>query len=749
MPIIVQSKQYVDMFGVSRTFYKGNVGDLQRVNFSLRESISVSSSATVNLSLNIPAYEVTWLGGNFEEEGFRTGDTIIVNIYDSGGALINSYYANVTYVNGNTFGISTLLGWYDYTNGESIVIGVTSRGREGARISLNHVQNGAIGNALSLIDGEATQATFDLTGSSPFPATKVSYQSGQFWYDASMVLTSTSGIYRYYDLTIDVINSGIYDQAWFTSANCLKLYAKISWQSLLGEPYANDDTIISDDADTGWFDEPYNIGAIDGTLVQGISTPIAYDQPTTAQIVIDSPSLDYGFGFAYIPQDDAYYKSQFDDQSTLTGMQPTLIPVGVSSGFPLPNGGTMYFQVTGASNVGTVWTFDLLFTPDVAYTNFMTAKPEFDRLFYVWAKMGNINFLVYADQLQETPVLGGIIPMKAEDFTDHSENYVGTPSVTPDYTYEANVEDDLAFYGAFQLDDYEIVNDFTAKLRAYNSVSGESFDLQTAFFSIDTIPQVAGKYILNESTTLWGQFDSNSVKRDALLRLNSTYDIAGKYGVEIYFPFLYRWEYWLDQLNADSDFYPNDQTKNYVPYGNTGNWGLQVRLELMRDGVLWWKDYTVQIKDYDSDPTIDQTIQLYVHSTNQPVNVIVEGEIMRVECTHSLNDGTFWTPNVWGMITIEPKETAPRYWCSSIVPNDNNGMNPLSPLSGNLCDVSFPNFNQVKLTCLFDPSIVNLQNGVKFTSKIKGCSTSVRPKFKYTTWGAIKNTASGGYKEMS
>jgi len=76
-------------------------------------------------------------------------------------------------------------------------------------------------------------------------------------------------------------------------------------------------------------------------------------------------------------------------------------------------------------------------------------------------------------------------------------------------------------------------------------------------------------------------------------------------------------------------------------------------------------------------------------------------------------------------------------------------MNPLSPLSGNLCDVSFPNFNQVKLTCLFDPSIVNLQNGVKFTSKIKGCSTSVRPKFKYTTWGAIKNTASGGYKEMS
>lgn len=737
------------MFGTSRTFYKGNAGDNQRVTFRLRESISVSSSATVYLTLNIPAYEITWLGGNFEDEGFRAGDTISIKIYDNTGALVNSYSANVTYVTGNTFGISTLLGWYDQSAGDSIVIGVTSRGREGARLSLNHVQNGAIGNELSLIDGEATQGTFDLTGSSPFMTTKVSFQSGQFYWDASMVLVSTSGIYRYYDLTIDFINSGIYDQAWFTSANCLKLYAKISWQSLLGEPYANEATIISDDADTGWFDEPYNIGAIDATLIQGITTPIAYDQVTTAQVVIDSASMDYGFGFAYIPQDDTYYKSQFDDQSTLTGMQFTLVPVGVSSGFPLPNGGTMYFQVTGASQVGTIWTFDLEFSPDVAYTNFMTAKPEFDRLFYVWCKIGNLNLLLYSDQLQKTPVLGGIIPMRAEDFTDHSENYVGSPSSTPEVNYSANVEDDLAFYGAFRLTDNEIIDSFTAKLRAYNNVTGESFDLQTAFFSFAAIPQVSGKYILNESTTLWAQFDANSVKREALLKLNPIYDTTGEYGVEIYFPFLYRWEYWLDQLNADADFYPNDQTKDYVPYGNQVPWRLEVRLELLRDGVLWWKDYNVRIKDYDSDPTIDQTIQLYVQSTNQPVNVIVEGELMRVECLHTLNDGTFWTPNVWGMITIEPTESAPRYWCSSVVPYDGSALNPLTPVTGTLCSLTFPNFNQVKLTCLFDPTIVNLQNGVKFTSKIKGCSTSVRPKFKYTTYGAIKETTSGGYKEMS
>lgn len=747
MPIILTNRAYTDLFGNSRSFYKSNAGDRQQVSFRLTESISVMTSVTTTLTLDPINNIVTWIGGSFENEGFRVGDLVAFTIYNSGGGVILTWTTLVTAVSGNTLDVNSIPQWYDQTAGEILVIGVTSRGREGARLSINHVQNGSIGNALSLIDGEATQGTFDLTASNPYPVTLVSKQSGQFWWDATMTLTSTSGIYRYYDLTIDFINSGIYDTSWFNSANCLKLYAKISWQSLLGEPYANDDTIISEDADTGWFDEPYNLGSVDATLIQGISS-ISFDSPTITQIVVDSASVDYAFGFSFIPQDDTYYKNVFPNQSTLSGMMSTALPIGVMNGFSLPNGGIMYFEVLSAVQVGTIWTFDVKFTPDTGYTNFMTAQPEFDRLFYVWCKIGNLNLLVYNDQLKTTPILGGIIPFLAEDFTDHSENYIGTPS-TPEVTYSANVEDDLAFYGAFRLIDTEIINSFTAKLRAYNPISGESFDLQTAFFSFTSIPQVGGKYILNEIAPMWTTFDTNSVKREAKLKLNATYDTTGEYGVEVYFPFLYRWEYWLEQLNADSDFYPNQQTKNYVPYGNTGSWGLQVRFELLRDGVLWWHDYNVRIKDYDSDPTIDQSIQMYVDSTNQPVSVVVEGELMRIECIHTLNDGTFWTPNVWGMITIEPSESSPRWWCSSVVPFDGNGLNPLTPLTGSLCDVTFPNFNQVKLTCFFDPSKINLQNGVKFTSKIKGCTTSVRPKFKYTTWGGIKNTASGGYKEMS
>lgn len=746
MPITILTKNYTDVFGATRTYYKGNAGDAQRLSITLKESISVQSSISVNLQLNIPMYEITWLGGNFADEGFRAGDVIALTIYDSTGAIINAYGANVTFVNGNTFGISTLLGWYDPTQGESIIIGVTSRGREGLKVSLNHVQNGSVGNALSLIDGEETQATFDLTGTSPFGATLVGKQSGQFEWMASVSLTSASGIYRYYTITIDLINSGLYDVSWFASSNCLKAYIKLAWQSLVGEPYANDYTVISDDANTGWFDEPHNADAIDAVLIQGASA-IQFDAPTNVQVVVDSSALDYAFGFAYVPQDDTYYKNQFPNQSTFTGCLPSTMLLGAVSGSPLPNGGYMDILLNSASQVGTIWTFDLTFTPSTGFTNFMQAKPEQDRLFYAWCKIGNMNLLFYNDILKETVNIGGVIPMLKEDFYDHSENAIGFTAT--ETTYEANVEDDLSFYGVFHLNNGDAVDSFTAKLRAVNPMTSEAFDLQTAFFSFATIPQVAGKYIIGETLTLFSQFDTNSVKREAHLQLNPTYDSGPQYGVEIFFPFLYRWEYWLQQLNADADFYPNQQTMNYVPYGNTIPWGLEVRLELLQDGVLFFKDYPVRIKNYDSDPTIDQTIQLYVEATNQAVSIVVEGGLMRVEALHTLNDGTFWTPNVWGMITVEPTENSPRWWCSTAVPFDGNPNNPLTPISGSLCDVSFPNFNQVKLTCFFDPSKINLQNGVKFTSKIKGCSTSIRPKFKYTTYGAIKQTTAGGYKEMS
>jgi hypothetical protein len=74
--------------------------------------------------------------------------------------------------------------------------------------------------------------------------------------------------------------------------------------------------VISEDANTGWFDEPFNSGVINATLVQGISV-LDYSAVNTGQIAIDSASTKFGFGACYIPTDDTYFHAQFTSQSNL------------------------------------------------------------------------------------------------------------------------------------------------------------------------------------------------------------------------------------------------------------------------------------------------------------------------------------------------------------------------------------------------------------------------------------------------
>ena len=110
-------------------------------------------------------------------------------------------------------------------------------------------------------------------------------------------------------MRISFIQSGLYNSSNYDFDNCLKLYARMNWESLLGEPFNNTEFICSLDANTGWFDQAFNTGIIDATLVQGIQE-IAFDSPTTGSFVIESSSGTYAVGSAYVSGDDAYYKNR-------------------------------------------------------------------------------------------------------------------------------------------------------------------------------------------------------------------------------------------------------------------------------------------------------------------------------------------------------------------------------------------------------------------------------------------------------
>ena len=756
MPIQITNKTYTDIFGNSLGFFQANAGDQVTLKLEVESSIRLSSQQSpFQLNLSVYPYEITSPSASWVEEGFRINDNITISIWDPYSAIpLNSYAATIDYIDDNVIGVNTLLGWYNVTDQQYATINVTGRDRDTLDVLLNQVLNSTAGTEFSLIDGEVTRFKFTgintTTVGTTLTGAQTGLQSGQFGATSRLERLANPNAYeRAYELTINFIQSGVYSSTWFETSNCLKSFIKLEWASLANEPFGKTIKVFNDAADTGWFDQAYNTQVANATLVQGIDY-LDYQFTTTGQFVIDSASTDYGFGAAYISIDTAYYKNRPFNQSEITMVIPSSeFTVGVPIASELNEFGAGYtLEITGITTVGTVHTVDFEFIPNAAFNTFFDGLELGNRNFYVWAKWGTVNLLLFSGELETTPPIGGPLTPVRVDFFDHSEQL--TEAVNDDPNSSGNIEDDFGFSGIFRLDEGVQYESMTARIEAYNTSTEESFTLNQVFFDFTSVPFNGTQHLLNLTIPVQSQLPTTSVKRDASLFLLPSANITGEYGINLYFPFLYRWEYWLPQNNADADFYPNDQTKNWFPYGNTGNWTLRLYVQLIKDGLAYIYDEKITINNYDSDPEIDQEIELYRESTGQNVQVVIDGELHRVVATHTLTDGTGWDQSgTWGMITVEPTESSPRYIVSTVVPYDYNPSNPLSPISGLLVNITYPLPEVAVMECFFDPTIMDLSNGVKFTTKIKGCTSEELLTQKITTDNVVKETTYGETKQIS
>jgi hypothetical protein len=745
MPVQIFNKTFTDLFGTSLTYYKNNVGDPMNLDLIVHASIRFSS-LTNPLFLDWTTNTITSSSQSWIEEGFRQGDTVTYTIYDVNGLV---YYgavtATITYVDATICTLSNFTNWYSTTAQQFVVITVVGRSRATLEILLNHCLNSTAGLPFSLIDGESTRARFENTDGMSVGAVTTGIiivnQSGQFLKECSIerLTDFATGIYAF-AINIQYINSGVYDSSSFATTNCLKTYLKMEWASLDGEPYAKTISLLNESGDTGYFDQPYNTGVVDAVLIQGVNE-IDYAVATTFDVIIDSASTDYAIGSLYQSTDSTYFKNRPYSQSNLSMIIESTIPTIGTPYLSYINEYLAQYGLTlnSITTSGTFNTLNITFTPSIIFTAWIDSLEDGDRLFKLWVKFGNLNLLVFDDQLTKSPPVGGpLIPVQ-NIFIDHSDNH--TESIYTAVGYEANSEDDLAFCGKFLLENGAIYESINYKIEAFNTDTLESFDLNNCFFNISSVPQVGGIYILNQTQTVQNTLPTTSGKRVASLILDPSIDTPTEYGIKVYFPFLLRWEYWLQQLNADADFYPNEQTKNWFNFNNLGDWELRLNIELVKDGLAYIFEDTVIDKDYDSEPLIVQNIELYIDATNTNVGIVTEGQLMRVIATHSLISGEVWDDAVtWGMITVEPTESNPRFISSTVIDYDNNPSNPLIPLVGETkCKLTFPTPTLAKMECFFNPDLINLSNGVKFTTKIKGCSLE-SPMFKITTTDLDKLT---------
>jgi len=183
---------------------------------------------------------------------------------------------------------------------------------------------------------------------------------------------------------------------------------------------------------------------------------------------------------------------------------------------------------------------------------------------------------------------------------------------------------------------------------------------------------------------------------------------------------------------VSTDFAPNEN-QNWEQYDNTGNWTIRMVVELDDGGLAFIHENTLIDNPYNNNADVTTTIELQRQSDNSVVNIIPEGEQLFIESTHVLTTGNWDVQKIWGMITVEPKEGAPRWISSTIVAYDNNSNNPLTPISGLLCQISYISATTIKLKCKFDPNKLDTTNGVKITAKIKQVCDDIVEVNKITT----------------
>lgn len=754
MPIVLSSKAFIRSGQPSLTYLQSNVGDIVTMSLSFETSIRISSVSTPILFDNILDQLIS-TSQSWVEEGFRAGDAIRLRVYDAAGVPIITSFPTINWVNDTTLDVSLLnITGYDAGAGEVFEVIVLNRNRDDLDVYFNQVLNGQQGSSASLIDGENTKIVFQGLESMAVSATIVGSlipnQSGNYITSQNLErLADPEPNVKRYVIRIAFITQGFLDSSWYELGNCLKVYCRLEWSSIGGEPFEKAKYIFNDDADTGYFNEAFNTQTPNSTLLQGYSGELSYCGPTTFDIIVDGSVTELGIGGAYKPLDDTNYKNLPTEAQRNLMVLPTfnILSFSFAPSYTTIGGAGYQIDINSINSVGSVTTVNITFTPNAFFTNYMEAVDEGDRLFYLWIRCGNTNHLVYSNQLICPPTPAGPLDLfNSYAFLDHSENIDNVPFSDNDYLLD--IEDDVAWCGRIFFENGEIVDAMKFELIAQNNVLGAEFLLQQSTFDFANV-QISnnGVYLLDEAQTIVTTLPTTSVKDKAKIFRFPTADTPTEYCCVLYYPFLARWEYWLEQANANVDFYPT-QNKDWFQYDNLNDWHIRLRVTKLQDGLSYEHYRDMRLRDYDAQKDIDSLIEIVRISTGQVIGVIPEGETVIIRATHTLTTGNWSQNDVWATNTVEPSEAGPRSICSTILPFDNDLTNPLQPINGQFATLTFPFPNTAVVECYFNPNLINTINGVKFTAKIKEY-LKIPAGAKTMTTGDYKTTTGGDYKTIA
>ena len=454
-------------------------------------------------------------------------------------------------------------------------------------------------------------------------------------------------------------------------------------------------SVIRKLGNTGWLDENLDgkpslytmSNVVFRNNAGAVVSSIAYNEPTTltfkvAGVAFSTVSSRFGFGIRYVPSDEADYKNNaftnaqntlentlklsqmIAEQHQASPVIETILGKENSEGARMDVTARQFF-VDGANELFVT----IKFEPNAAFTDYIESKDELDRLFYFWCSVGNHALLLDSTDRVSLYSFGSFIEavedlepyagMQDPVFNAYDEDLV--PAKWGRTDVAVIKQDDFFIKRALNItiaDDFKI-NSFVFGVEIYNSVTGETFTLDSITANTSSYPVLTTgvQEIAFDSSRNFqypGTFKHNAIR----VYRDSSADGGGTYRLELQYPFRVRYEDWISRPNIPISLFDTTKTLNNLNEDwqskQMGDWSFRefviMRTENLTTGKLVnYKNVEgFSVLDYFQSPDLngeqDYDYEVKILSEDEATNYLLSTEVV------SSVTGNY-TVNVNGMLT--------------------------------------------------------------------------------------------------
>lgn len=164
-----------------------------------------------------------------------------------------------------------------------------------------------------------------------------------------------------------------------------------------------------------------------------------------------------------------------------------------------------------------------------------------------------------------------------------------------------------------------LIDNIKCAVIAKNTVTGETFDLDSYTQSFSGTPIINGQQFIALEIPRPFNIPDTEVRKSIKFTSRQDLQTGNQYFIDVYFPFIFRWEYWTILSSAPAEFYNSSQDLNgfnqFWHHFQTGDWIIEYKqtVTVNKNGTLltYETESLIQSNDWDSNEDWPGVIKTY------------------------------------------------------------------------------------------------------------------------------------------